>query len=116
MKLDFKSSTLVIALTVSMPILAAQPGQPWDCAAGKATASSAATRLNAHDAIEIAAAAAKTRGYDPAKIRQTGICFDSSRRPHAWTVFFETIEAGPGRRFQVWIQDDTGKARLKSSP
>lgn len=100
-------------LGASMPGSATEAsGRPWDCVAGRTTESKAPARLKPSEVIALASAAAKKRGYDLAKIRQSSICFDASHKRASWTVFFDVRDGVPVSHFRIWVRDDTGAAKL----
>ena len=107
---------VLIAMTgICMPGFGTEPvDHAWDCAAGQGSAPKATAHLKAPEVSALASAAAKRRGYDPVKIQQTGICFDASKEPRSWTVYFEVSDARPVKNFRIWVRDDTGAAKLMS--
>jgi len=106
-----KGLLLIATLVAALPIAAAEPDQPWDCALGRAYASKAETHLKPKEAIALASKAAKKEGLDLAKFRQSTICFDATKTGGQWTVFYDGRELRLGNHFLVWVRDDTGATK-----
>jgi len=103
----------ITMLGTSVPGLAAELSErPWDCVVGRTSVSKEVTRLKPSEAIALASAAAKKHGFDLAKFRQSSICFNASKGPGQWTVFFDGREVRLGNHFLVWVRDDTGATEI----
>lgn len=112
MKHHAKALLLIAALVGSLPNLGAQPSStPWDCALGRGSVSKVATHLKPKEAIALASRAAKKKGLDLTKFRQSSICFDATKEGGEWTVFYDGRELRIGNHFLVWVRDDTGATK-----
>jgi len=71
------------------------------------------TNLTEAEVLRIAAAAARSEGYDVDKYDMTGCNYESERKGRTWTVFYVLKPpTPPGGHFLVSVDDQTRKATV----
>jgi hypothetical protein len=74
------------------------------------TTRSDTTRLNQAEVVRIALEVATKRGYRLSDYKDPQVHYEFTRK--TWSVFYDGKVPLPGHHFLVWVDDQTGAARV----
>jgi hypothetical protein len=69
-------------------------------------------RLNQVEVVRIAGEAATKHGYHVADYKDPQTHYEFTRKDKTWTVFYDGKVPAAGNHFLVWVDDQTGVARV----
>ena len=101
----------IIALAVLLLVIGCSHPTPNTAPAESAT-KSAGARLGQAEAVRIAAEAASKNGYRLADYNAPQVHYEFTRKDKTWSVFYDGKVPMPGHHFLVWVDDQTGTARV----
>jgi hypothetical protein len=81
-------------------------------AGSMASTTSDTTRLNQAEVVRIAVEAAAKHGYRLSDYKDPQVHYEFTRKDKTWSVFYDGKVPLPGHHFLVWVDDQTGAARM----